>query len=150
METNDIITSYLFCYGPLLLIGTVSIVALFIAHQFDTDRIRQYLARQGGVLLTKEWTPFGEGWLGEKNARIYRIRYQDCDGHEHTATCKTSMFAGVYLTADEIVQYVPAIAAISPEDLNRRLQAENQQLRQEVEQLRRELELCKKLDLSVR
>ncbi len=62
----------------------------------------------------------------------------------------TSMFAGVYLTADEIVQYVPAIAAISPEDLNRRLQAENQQLRQEVEQLRRELELCKKLDLSVR
>jgi hypothetical protein len=62
----------------------------------DKDRIAAYLAERGSRIVSINWAPFGKGWFGEKNDRIYEVVYYDRDGHQHWATCKTSLFSGVY------------------------------------------------------
>jgi hypothetical protein len=48
------------------------------------------------------WAPFGKGWFGEKNDRIYEVVYYDARGDQHWATCKTSLLSGVYWADDRI------------------------------------------------
>lgn len=74
-----------------------------LAGSLDRDRVHQYITRIGGELLESHWDPFGPGWFGEKNDRIYSVRYRDRDGCIHKAHVKTSMMSGVYLTNDTIV-----------------------------------------------
>lgn len=58
-------------------------------------------------MLERHWEPFGPGWFGEKDSRIYRIAYRDRDGRTHHAHVKTSMLSGVYLTDDMVVGDAP-------------------------------------------
>ena len=106
----------------ILIVIVVWLILRIEAGGMDRERVAEYVARQGGKLLSSNWELFGPGWLGDKN-RIYSIRYLDAAGNEHSAMCKTSAGAGVYFTADEIVQrnetknpgedtLVPAIAEI--------------------------------------
>ena len=81
----------------------LAIVVRLIAGSMDEDRVGEYIRARGGRLLSKEWAPFGSGWGGEKDSRIYRVTYEDAEGRVHRATCKTSAFSGVYFTEDEIV-----------------------------------------------
>jgi len=101
------------------------------AGSIDTGRIEEHVREQGGTLLDKSWDPFGPGWLGEQNARIYRIRYRDARGNVHEAHVKTSMFSGVYLTNDHIVERAENRAAKG--------EATAESLRRENERLRRRL-----------
>jgi hypothetical protein len=85
----------------------ILIIVLFIilrlsAGFFDSDRIERYVENNGGKLVSKEWAPFGTGWFGSKE-RIYKVFYNDKDGHRHEAYVKTSLFSGVYFTEDRIV-----------------------------------------------
>ena len=57
--------------------------------------------------IDKSWDPFGPGWFGEKDSRIYEIVYRDRDGRVHRDHVKTSMMSGVYLTNDRIVEDRP-------------------------------------------
>ena len=98
----------------------------------DGERIERYVSEHGGRLLSREWTPFGPGWFGEKDSRLYAITFVDQAGNTHEATCKTSMLSGVYLTEDRIVGSAPGRARDSSADLaeeNRRLKAELERLR---------------------
>lgn len=88
----------------ILFIGVGLMIRLF-AGSMDGDRVEVYVRERGGRLLEKTWAPFGKGWFGEKDSRIYEITYLDRDGNTHRATCKTSMFSGVYFTEDNIVAY---------------------------------------------
>lgn len=115
-------------------IGLVVVVRL-AAGGMDGDRIAGYLRSRGCVLRRKVWTPFGRGWFGDKNDRIYAIEYDDQDGNRRRATAKTSMFAGVYLTDDELVR--AAAPSGEPPATVAGLRAENEALRAEVERLRR-------------
>lgn len=113
--------------------------------RIDRNRIAAYLGEKGGAVLSTRWTPFGTGWYGSQNERIYRVAYLDRDGNEHHATCKTSLFSGVYFTEDEIVRLAdpvdppdpPAIPgatppAPSPEERLARLEEENRRLREQL------------------
>lgn len=123
--------------GALILFALVIAIGLgvrLIAGAFDHDRIRRYIASRGGRVMHSRWAPFGPGWFGEKSDRIYSVRYADREGHLHDAHCKTSLWTGVYFTADHIVKYsanaAPAIATMeSLADENRRLRAELERLR---------------------
>lgn len=122
--------------------GTV--VALFIgfaifallirlmAGGLDRDRVDRYIEERGGRVLDKQWTPFGRGWFGEKDSRIYSVRYQDAQGNVHDATCKTSMLSGVYFTEDKIVQRAEGGGDRDAQALA----DENRRLREEVERLK--------------
>jgi hypothetical protein len=78
-------------------------IAIRIAAGFaDHDRIRHYIRKRRGQVLSIHWSPFGPGWFGNKGPRIYHVRYQDADGRTHDAACKTSLFSGVYFTQDDI------------------------------------------------
>jgi hypothetical protein len=68
----------------------------------DKGRITAYVQERGGRIVSISWAPFGKGWFGDKNDRIYEVVYYDREGNQHWATCKTSLFAGVYWTEDRI------------------------------------------------
>ncbi len=73
-----------------------------VAHFMDKSRIIDYLGRRGFEVESIVWTPFGPGWFGEKNARIYEETYYDKKGKVYVQSCKTSLFSGVYLTDDSL------------------------------------------------
>ena len=138
---------------PFLFIGAI-LFAIFVrlmAGSMDVDRIDEYISERGGRIIEKQWTPFGKGWFGEKDSRIYRVIYEDSQGNIHEATCKTSMFSGVYFSEDQIVQRrqrrknhednVTLQDTATQEDHNvTSLQEENRQLREEIERLREQSE----------
>ena len=87
-------------------------------------------------MLDRSWNPFGPGWFGDKNSRIYQIRYEDSEGAIHEAHVKTSMLSGVYLTNDRITKSAPAKAqASSLQPLPTGLAEENARLRARLRDL---------------
>jgi len=82
----------------------LAIVLRLLAGAFDGGRVEGYLEEKGCTLVEKHWSPFGPGWFGEKDSRIYRIVYRDPNGNLHEAYAKTSMLSGVYLTHDRIIR----------------------------------------------
>jgi hypothetical protein len=91
---------------PLAILGVIvlGIIIRVIAGSFDNSRVERYIQSIGGELLDCSWAPFGPGWFGEKDSRIYAIVYRDSAGAVHRAHVKTSVFSGVYLTNDEIIE----------------------------------------------
>lgn len=116
-------------FGIFFAFIVVAIVIRLIAGSMDGDRVDEYVRQQGGELLHKQWAPFGKGWFGEKNDRIYEVRYRDQQSNIHEATVKTSMFSGVYFTQDKIVTLENSPA---PSD---NLAEENERLRQKIAEL---------------
>ncbi|MHC4713861.1 MAG: hypothetical protein ACYTAN_11415 [Planctomycetota bacterium] len=114
-------------------IGFVILLRLWLGGM-DHGRIDRYIASRGGRILEKHWHPFGRGWLGEKESRIYAVRYVDADGNIHDATAKTSLLTGVYFTEDTVVART---AGASDDREKQRLLEENARLREELEQIRR-------------
>lgn len=111
-------------------------IALFfrvVAGTFDGDRVEEYIKGRGWQLLDKSWDPFGPGWFGEKDSRIYRILYRDQDGSVHEAHVKTSMFSGVYLTEDRIIKGKKSRRKTGGDDDD--LAEENRRLREHIRQL---------------
>ena len=120
---------------PLVFIGFIvlAIVIRLLAGGMDGDRVRSYIEQRGGRLLSSGWAPFGKGWFGEKSDRIYEVRYLDRDGNEHEATCKTSLFTGVYFTEDRIVSYGDEPRSVTRDDSRLSLlEQENRRLREEL------------------
>lgn len=66
--------------------------------------MKEYFAARGETLISFELEPFGPGWFGERDSRIFSIRYRDRDQKLHAAFAKTSMFSGVYLTEDRVIE----------------------------------------------
>jgi hypothetical protein len=93
----------------LIILGLIilSVVIRLMAGSFDGERVEQYIRDMGCELIDKSWDPFGPGWFGEKDSRIYEIVYRDGDGRVHRAHVKTSMMSGVYLTNDRIIEDRP-------------------------------------------
>jgi hypothetical protein len=59
------------------------------------------MSRKGETKVrTIVWKRFGKGWLGSTNQRIYDVTFKKGDGETMTATCKTSMFGGVFWTSE--------------------------------------------------
>ncbi len=85
----------------------LAVVIRMIAGSFDGERVERYIRSMGCELIDKSWDPFGPGWFGEKDSRIYEVVYRDRAGRVHRAHVKTSMLSGVYLTNDRIIQDAP-------------------------------------------
>ena len=121
----------------LLVVVALVVLAVgirLLAGAVDKGRIRSYVAERGGTVIDIQWSPFGKGWFGEKSDRIYEVQYKDAEGALHLATCKTSLWTGVYWTEDMPVR--PASFRKSPSDENARLREENARLRAELDQFR--------------
>jgi hypothetical protein len=83
--------------------GIVLFILFWVGVGFlDKGRIRDYVEGQGGRVVSISWAPFGRGWFGEKEERIYEVVYYDREGNQHFATAKTSLFTGVYWTDDRV------------------------------------------------
>jgi hypothetical protein len=113
----------------------VALIIRLIAGSVDHDRVEEYISERGGRVIEKNWSPFGKGWFGSENERIYEVKYEDKDGNIHKATCKTSLFSGVYFTQDEIVELAGNTGTM---DRETELEIENRQLKQQIEDLKRE------------
>lgn len=120
--------------GGVLIVGTLVfgfvtlwIVGYLVARSFDGERVERYIREIGGELIDRSWDPFGPGWFGEKESRIYQIVYRDRDGRTHRAHVKTSMLSGVYLSNDHIVEDGPP----------RSVEEEKEQLKRRLAELER-------------
>ena len=123
--------------GVFLIIVAFIVVGVLIrlmAGGADHERIRAYVRERGGAVHSIQWAPFGRGWFGDKSDRIYVVHYTDANGDAHEASCKTSMFSGVYFTEDRIVSR--ARHTPEREDESEDLRAENERLREELRRLR--------------
>jgi hypothetical protein len=67
-----------------------------VMHFVDKNRIQNEIESKGGRVVSIRWTPFAHGWFFEKNERHYEVTYMDGSGGTETATCKTSLFTGIY------------------------------------------------------
>ena len=129
---------------PFVVIGFIVLAVLIrlAAGSTDDGRIRENIEQQGGQIRSLNWSPFGRGWFGSKNERIYEVVYEDAQGKVHQASCKTSMLSGVYWTEDKIVDDTgildsqsgsgPGTGADVPD-----LIAENKRLKEELERLKK-------------
>jgi hypothetical protein len=129
---------------PFVVIGFIVLAVLIRLASGSTDdgRIRENIEQQGGKIQSINWSPFGRGWFGSKNERIYEVVYEDAQGKVHQAYCKTSMFSGVYWTEDKIVDDAGMVDSQSSRDPGTGaaaadLIAENQRLKAELERLKR-------------
>ena len=122
-------------------IGFIVIIALFaiafrlLADRWDRSRITQYVAERGGTVNGVTWQPFGRGWFGEKGDRIYEVEYTDREGASHSASCKTSMFSGVYFTDERTTSAMPPRALTGADREIASLERENERLRTEIQKL---------------
>jgi hypothetical protein len=119
----------------------------------DKNRITDYVQQRGGRIVSISWAPFGNGWFGEKEERIYEVVYYDSAGNQHFATCKTSLWTGVYWTEDRVthpksgwydslaptneprkplIRQIPQDAGEREAEELRRLRAENARLREQL------------------
>lgn len=83
-----------------MIMVAIGLALRLFAGQLDRQRIREQIEGRGGKLLDISWNPWGKGWLGSANERIYEVQYRRPDGKIIAATCKTSMWSGVYWTSD--------------------------------------------------
>jgi len=89
--------------NPLALLVPLALIVLalrMLSGNLDHARIRHYVGDRGGRVVGIRWTPLGAGWWGESKDRIYELEYEDSRGQRRTASVKTSMFGGVYMTED--------------------------------------------------
>ena len=112
-----------------------AIIIRLAAGSMDTGIIESYARERGWELMDGSWDPFGPGWFGEQDSRIYQIVYRGEHGDVHRARVKTSLFSGVYLTNDVVVEH----ARDEPVDENGARYRTEEELRQEVKRLRRRL-----------
>ena len=125
----------LFIFIAVIAVVIVTVLGLRVwMGMLDHERISKYVVQRGGEVDEIIWTPFACGWFGSKDERIYRVVYRDGQLARHRATCKTSMFSGVYWTSDEVTD---ALEGLPPRSADVDLVAENRRLRAEIEQLRR-------------
>jgi hypothetical protein len=115
----------------------LAILIRLLAGSFDKDRIERYVEQRGWQLMDRSWDPFGPGWFGDKDSRIYEIVYRDRAGNVHRAHVKTSLLGGVYLTNDRIVQSPEPPAPPREESLAE----ENRRLRQRIRELEQDKSL---------
>ncbi len=123
-------------FGIFILFAIAAVIIRLAAGSFDGNRIEAYIRERGWTLVDKSWDPFGPGWFGEKDSRIYQIVYKDTQGDLHKAHVKTSLLSGVYLTQDEIVQKAEAQPSSSETTHLQELEEENRRLKEELNRLK--------------
>ena len=128
-----------------LLIGLPLIIRV-AAGQVDRRRIEEDVRSRGGYITDIRWRPFGPGWFGEKESRIYQVEYVDREGSRHQAYCKTSLWSGVYFTQDQVIGIPKPKIPLTPPTTRwgttreAELESENRELREELERLRKQAE----------
>jgi hypothetical protein len=83
-------------YHIFLLAMGAGLAVRIVMHFVDKGRIKDEVELKGGRVISITWNPFARGWFFEKNERHYSVVYIDRSGATVSATCKTSLFTGVY------------------------------------------------------
>lgn len=99
-------------YQIYLLVIGAAVAIRIVMHFVDKSRIKDEVEAKGGRIISISWNPFGRGWFFEKNERHYAVTYADRSGATVSATCKTSLFTGIYW-ADPPASEQPAPKFIS-------------------------------------
>lgn len=124
-----------------MLIGVFLVLFRLLMGGADRDRIEMEVKARGGRVRSITWAPFGKGWVGERNDRIYEVEYVERSGLVRRVWCKTNMLSGVYFSEMESSAGRTAAhsnaqpAAQTTAQLEQRVQdleAENERLRRQA------------------
>src|SRR5882762_10257645 len=86
-----------FVVQMVVLVGVAIMVSKYI-DRLDHERIREHVENNGGKVL-KITTQYLGGWRGSRD-RACLVTYRTQHGKTITASCRTSMFRGVYWITD--------------------------------------------------
>jgi hypothetical protein len=80
----------------VIVLVAIAIFAFVVTPKLDRDRIREHIEGHGGkvIEILRVW-----GW-GSRYDRAYKVSYATARGKRVTATCRTSMWRGVYWVND--------------------------------------------------
>ncbi len=123
---------------PIVVLFFIGLAIYFRARtlaKWDEARITDHLHRKNSEFISKEWRPFGKGWLSGGIDRIYQVDYYNEQGQLCEMTVKTSVLSGVYYTNDRVVQIVRPEDELVLEELDD-LRDENRLLRLELKKLK--------------
>lgn len=75
----------------------IALCAFAVTSKFDRDRIRENIEEHGGkvIEISRVWW-----WSGSRYDRCYDVTYLTARGRRVCATCRTSMWRGVYWVND--------------------------------------------------
>lgn len=81
---------------PIALIAAFVILCIVLPPRFDRERIRKNIEAHDGKMIEvlRAWDFSG------RNDRTYEVSYMTAQGQRVKATCKTSMWNGVYWISD--------------------------------------------------
>jgi len=92
----------------LPVIAGVSLVLIvlirWLAGGLDESRIRSYLKDRGGEVLAIRSVPTRPGAVVEGSGRAFLVRHRDKDGQVHEGRFRTSLWEGVHITEDRVVE----------------------------------------------
>lgn len=124
---------------PIFLVfAVIALVVRLIAGSMDGDRLERYASKQGWTIVDRSWKPFGPGWFGSQNERLYDVTYRNGAGETRRAFVKTSALAGVYVSEDRLVKRPPDVPDRTGNDTPNRLaevERENAALRRRLAEL---------------
>ncbi|MEL7338960.1 MAG: hypothetical protein AAGM67_00635 [Bacteroidota bacterium] len=122
----------------IFVVFIVSLAFILARKSMDKDHVRLWVERQGGRLISQQWTPFGNGWEGENRERLYTIVYVDREGNRRRAELKTSLGTGVYVRSNQIISRANKSVNSAKNDpfAQGMLAAENRRLKAELAKLK--------------
>jgi len=87
----------------IIFIFAIALIAWLIIFFICKGNVKSKLLGKGYTVISVKWAPFGYGWFGEKDAIIFKAKYQDETGMTHTTYCKSGIFSGVYFSNDDLI-----------------------------------------------
>ena len=123
---------------PIVVLAFIGLLIYFRARglaKWDEARIIDHLRQGGGEFISKEWKPFGKGWLSGGIDRIYLVDYYNEAGQLCEVTIRTSALSGVYYTNDRIIRSPVPEDSLMLEELED-LRDENRHLRLELKRMK--------------
>ena len=110
----------------------LSVIIRIAVGKTNHERIREYLGVRKCEVIKIKWSPFGVGWIGERDSVIYEVTFRTSAGLVKTQMCKTGVLSGVYFCDVEPDW-------LSPVDVREKyLEEENARLKDEIQRLKSE------------
>ena len=107
LELEQIILQILNRFLCQILLSIFVIVALLFPlwlSSRDEKRIRKEIELKGGKLISKETVIYPSSLFYGKRGKVYKVRYLDSKGIEHIATCRGSIFPGIFWVDDVLLK----------------------------------------------
>lgn len=104
MIGDPVLDAFVLVVAVALLFGAMVYFIHWAAGRLDVSRVRSHVVQLGGEVLAIRSEPARPGALVEGTGRVFVVRHRDKDGRVHEGRFRTSLWEGVHVTEDRVVE----------------------------------------------